>query len=39
MFRIPLQSDTMNDLIHFVGDCDLYFMLSLYFVMVRGKLP
>ena len=38
-FRIPLQSDTMNDLIHFVGHCNLYFYgptyMSIYFVTIR----
>ena len=29
VFKIPLQSDTMNDLIHFVGQCDLNFMVPL----------
>ena len=42
IFKIPLQSDTMNDLIYFVGHCDPYFMvphITIYFVTVRGKLP
>ena len=26
IFKTPFQSDAMNDLIHFVGHCDLYFM-------------
>ena len=42
IFKIPLQSDTLNDLVHFIGRCDLYFMvphMSVYFVAMRGKLP
>ena len=27
MFKVPLQSVTMNDPIYFVGHCDLYFMI------------
>ena len=29
IFKIPLQSDTVHDLIHFVGHCDQYFMVPL----------
>ena len=29
IFKIPYQSDIVNDLIHFVGHCNLYFMVPL----------
>ena len=29
IFKIPLQSDTMNDLIHFVGLCDAHLFVNL----------
>ena len=35
IFKMPLQSDTMNDLIQSVGHCDLYFLWShLYIILL-----
>ena len=31
IFKMPLQSDTMNDLIQSVGHCDIFFMVPLVY--------